>query len=323
MIDLNDENFLIFAIKNYNNPGCEGLSDLEEDLKRFKESIEDFNKAIEIDPEYAQYYITRGDYFNKLKNYEKAIINYKKAIELNSEEVNYYYSLTTSYEDQKDYQNALLIYDKLAEISPEESSIYYYRGLLFQNHLKNNESAEKDYFQALELNANYSDVYIQLGVIYQLKEDKKALEYFKKAIEIDPETRNNYFPLINYYILLNDFDSAINLTKKTIESDPKDADGYYKLSLIYLKQKDYLNSFLELTRAIEKKMSFEEYFILDFDGITRIELSNMYYNRAELSKLLNSQKLMCEDYNRVILEISNEESDKKEEIETLILENCN
>lgn len=36
MIDLNDENFLIFAIKNYNNPGCEGLSDLEEDLKRFK-----------------------------------------------------------------------------------------------------------------------------------------------------------------------------------------------------------------------------------------------------------------------------------------------
>lgn len=36
MIDLNDENFLIFAIKNYNNPGCEGLADLEEDLKRFK-----------------------------------------------------------------------------------------------------------------------------------------------------------------------------------------------------------------------------------------------------------------------------------------------
>ena len=41
---------------------------LLEDLKRFKESIEDYNKAIEIDPEYAQYYITRGDYFNKLKN---------------------------------------------------------------------------------------------------------------------------------------------------------------------------------------------------------------------------------------------------------------
>lgn len=36
MIDLNDDNFLIFAIKNYNNPSCEGMGELEEDLKRFK-----------------------------------------------------------------------------------------------------------------------------------------------------------------------------------------------------------------------------------------------------------------------------------------------
>lgn len=36
MIELNDENYLIFAIKNYNNPGCSGMEDLEEDLKRFK-----------------------------------------------------------------------------------------------------------------------------------------------------------------------------------------------------------------------------------------------------------------------------------------------
>ena len=34
--NLNNDNFLIYAIKNYNNPGCEGMSDLEDDLKRFK-----------------------------------------------------------------------------------------------------------------------------------------------------------------------------------------------------------------------------------------------------------------------------------------------
>lgn len=36
MIELNDDNFLIFAIKNYDNPSTFGMSDLEEDLKRFK-----------------------------------------------------------------------------------------------------------------------------------------------------------------------------------------------------------------------------------------------------------------------------------------------
>jgi hypothetical protein len=36
MIELNDDNFLIFAIKNYQNPSCTGMAELEDDLKRFK-----------------------------------------------------------------------------------------------------------------------------------------------------------------------------------------------------------------------------------------------------------------------------------------------
>jgi hypothetical protein len=36
MTELNDDNFLIFAIKNYQNPSCTGMEELEDDLKRFK-----------------------------------------------------------------------------------------------------------------------------------------------------------------------------------------------------------------------------------------------------------------------------------------------
>jgi len=36
MITLNEDNFLIYAIKHYHNPGCMGLTELEDDLKRFK-----------------------------------------------------------------------------------------------------------------------------------------------------------------------------------------------------------------------------------------------------------------------------------------------
>lgn len=34
--ELNDNNFLLFAIKHYDVHGCVGITDLEEDLKRFK-----------------------------------------------------------------------------------------------------------------------------------------------------------------------------------------------------------------------------------------------------------------------------------------------
>jgi hypothetical protein len=36
MIELNDDNFLIYAIKNYYNPGGMGMAELEDDIKRFK-----------------------------------------------------------------------------------------------------------------------------------------------------------------------------------------------------------------------------------------------------------------------------------------------
>jgi hypothetical protein len=36
MLQLNEDNFWIYAIKNYQSPGSLGMKDLEEDVKRFK-----------------------------------------------------------------------------------------------------------------------------------------------------------------------------------------------------------------------------------------------------------------------------------------------
>ena len=36
MIELNEDNYLVYALKNYNSPECSGLDDFEEDVKRFK-----------------------------------------------------------------------------------------------------------------------------------------------------------------------------------------------------------------------------------------------------------------------------------------------
>lgn len=34
--ELTDENFLMYAIKNYDNPGCSGLSEFQDDVKRLR-----------------------------------------------------------------------------------------------------------------------------------------------------------------------------------------------------------------------------------------------------------------------------------------------
>jgi len=36
MVELSEDNYLVYALRNYNSPGCSGMEDFEEDIKRFK-----------------------------------------------------------------------------------------------------------------------------------------------------------------------------------------------------------------------------------------------------------------------------------------------
>ena len=51
-------------------------------LEKYQEAIENFNKAIELDPNSVSFYFARGDVYEILRKYEEAINDYNKAIEL-------------------------------------------------------------------------------------------------------------------------------------------------------------------------------------------------------------------------------------------------
>ena len=285
-------------------------------------------------------------YYNIGKEFE-SIIEISKSIKIISEiynsdsSVEEFYTQPHAYmEEGYDYQSEIYDNDQifmLTYFDNEEGvikfnfapferrsffALYLIRANLF-NELGLEDKASEDYENALKLNPNYSDAYIQLGILFQNKEEyPKALEYFKKAIEIDPENRNNYFPLINFYIVSEDYNQAVIETKKTIDSDPNDPDGYYKLAIIYNLQEDNLKSILELSNAIDKMTTFTDYYVLDLDGVTSIELVDMYLLRAKIYRKMNEKELMCEDYNSA-LDLTENNLDLYNEIQKLISENCN
>ena len=42
--ELNDENFVIYAMKNYDNPGCKGVDEFKDDLRKFTYLVRLFKK---------------------------------------------------------------------------------------------------------------------------------------------------------------------------------------------------------------------------------------------------------------------------------------
>ena len=62
-----------------------------------QQTINDYNKAIELNPKDATAYVNRGIAYNALGNYQQAINDYNKAIELNPKDAEAYYNRGNAY----------------------------------------------------------------------------------------------------------------------------------------------------------------------------------------------------------------------------------
>ncbi|NLJ39968.1 MAG: tetratricopeptide repeat protein, partial [Candidatus Atribacteria bacterium] len=115
----------------------------------FTLAIQDFIKAIEIDPELAEKinpklaaaYYNRGDDCFWEEDYDQAIQDYTKAIEIDpklAEKINpklaeAYYLRGNAYYNKALYDQAIQDYTKAIEINPKDALFYYNRGIAYQN----------------------------------------------------------------------------------------------------------------------------------------------------------------------------------------------
>ena len=93
----------------------------------------DYDKLIELDPDNADSYHERGDFYYEMGEYGKAIPDYSRAIELGSRYASAYFNRAYAYGEMGDYDKAIADYSKAIELNPSDAQAYYNRGLDYQN----------------------------------------------------------------------------------------------------------------------------------------------------------------------------------------------
>ena len=88
-------------------------------------ALQDYNKAIELDPIDSLAYNYRGNLYNSTGQSDKALLDYNKAIELDP-------NLFTTH-NLKDAEKALSDYNKAIELNPNDSLAYNKRGHVYQS----------------------------------------------------------------------------------------------------------------------------------------------------------------------------------------------
>ena len=197
-------------------------------IQDYRGAIADFDKAIGINPEYADAYYCRGLAKNNLEdsgiNSDKKV-NYPDVIVRNAEKSVKRVSETNF--QFKDYEGVIADYDTAIKINPRHFNAYYRRGLvkmvfqdrwetikyLMQNNpivsgnldFAGNENGESDKFfnnyasvitdfdKALEINPLFANAYYHRGLArFYCKDTSGAMIDWNKAIKINPNYKDIY-----------------------------------------------------------------------------------------------------------------------------------
>jgi Flp pilus assembly protein TadD len=150
---------------------------VQKDTKGDKQgALADYNRAIQIDPNYAFAYHNRGILKDdKLNDIPGALADYNRAIQLNPNYAKAYYNRGfLKYTKLNDTPGALADYNRAIQINPNDAFAYHNRGVLKHDKLNDTPGALADYNRAIQLNPNDADAYYNRGDLKYTKLNDRA-----------------------------------------------------------------------------------------------------------------------------------------------------
>ena len=149
---------------------------------------------------------------------DRAIQDYNTALELDPNDASVYRNRGLAFIQKRVMDRARRDLDKAIELSPEYATAYNDRAGTFGTDV---DSAIRDYSKAIQIEPDNPIFYMNRGNAYSKRNEfDKAIRDFNRATEIDPHEALAYFGRAGVYNGMGEYDSAINDLDKAIELDP-------------------------------------------------------------------------------------------------------
>ena len=183
-------------------------------------ALKSYQLLTEMKPDTAEAWIALGQYNFNLKDYKTSAQNLEKALEIESENKDAISLLAQVYDFLGNKEKALTLYTKAMELDPEEKAYPFNLGLLyFKMATKEGieESLRDEYLQkcsdnfarVINLDPEIKEPYdIRSNVLIQLKQYDEALVVLKQALDYFPEEYSFWFNTGVVYNRLNKNDDA-------------------------------------------------------------------------------------------------------------------
>ncbi|MBC8352347.1 MAG: tetratricopeptide repeat protein [Planctomycetes bacterium] len=208
-------------------------------------------KAIEIEPEIAEFHDLLGTAYRKLGEFADATACYRHAIQLEPNREQTLNNLGACLYDQGQIAEAISCHERAIAINPQLAAAYYNLGNAWQTR-RQLDKAVACYETALRIDPNYGRAYANLGAVRfvrgQLEQARRDYAIALKLLPDSAEIRNNLGAVAHEQ---GDANAAIMLFRTAIDLHPDYTDALANLADALVDQEAY-------TEAIERYESLRE-----------------------------------------------------------------
>ena len=156
-------------------------------------ALADVNKALEINPDYAESYLQRSSIRSEWGDKEGTLADVNKALEIDPNYADAYFSRGIHLYYFGNRSEGIADLGKAIKLNPKNAFFYYKWGGLYSNE-GDNQEAIIDYNRAIQLNPNFAEAYYDRGLAHgKLGDRQAAIANFQKAAELYQQQGNTFF----------------------------------------------------------------------------------------------------------------------------------
>ena len=234
----------------------EGKTFLE--LKRYKEALDAYEKAIQLQPEYAEAWLGRARTLANLQRYQAAIDSFEQALKLQPND-------SKAWNDRGDvlvtlhrYPEALASYDKAVQYQPDYYQAWSSRGGAMHN-LQKYEEAIASYDKAVQYQPDYYQAWYSRGnALVKLQRHAEALASYDKAVQYQPDYYQAWYSRGNALVKLQRYPEAIDSFNKVVEFNSDDYEAWESRGWAMHQLQRYPEAIASYERALQLKRNYPE-----------------------------------------------------------------
>jgi tetratricopeptide (TPR) repeat protein len=218
---------------------------------RADEALEQFQKALEINPIYVDAHSNLGAALFQKGQVDSAIVQYKNALEINPNYAQANYNLGLALLQKGQVEDGIAQYKKAVKINPYYPEAHNNLGNALLQNGQVDEALEQ-FQKALEINRNYVDAHCNLGVaLFQKGQVDDAVAEYKRAVEINPNYVEARYNLGNALFKKGQPDEAIEQFQKALEINPNYVNAHTNLGVALFRKGQLDKAVAQFQEAVE------------------------------------------------------------------------